>query len=232
LQDSKYSERDLDGSIEESLRLMNDWFADQTGGRSFVLDTYQGRLDITYMPIPLTEQGLLDYTYKTYYGQYNKGFSESNYLSYALEDFVYHANLPIFKQEKLYLAYFEISKAYTCGEYGSTRSAHVAVVYPSAFSLRDQINCSIYSNEVGDNTRGIWENILAHEVIHSLGFVEYGCALNGTPDHHVEDPETPDDIMGIGMYSDNPVLDPNHNDYYEKHRPYCADLADSPYLYP
>ena len=224
--------RYLDGSIDESMRLVNEWFASQKDGQFFVFDTYQGKLDITYIPLSVTEDEILEYT-KEKYGKYNSEISGLVNLSVAMEDFIYQLDEWSFASRKVYVAYFEISKSHVCGNGRSGYGYLVATLFPSAYSLRDQIDCSEFSDQSLDGIRGVWENIIAHEIIHVLGVPGYSsCPKHPDGDGaHILDPETPDDIMGSGMYSENPVLDPNHDDYYMIDKT-CFDLADSPYLYP
>ncbi|MBC7879451.1 MAG: hypothetical protein H7Y59_19965 [Anaerolineales bacterium] len=216
------TERYFDGSIDESMELMNEWFAEQTSGRSFILDTYQGNLDITYIPLPVTEDEILEYA-KNEYGKYDLEVDGTRFLSEAMEDYIYQMKEFPLKPRKLYVAYFEISQAYTCGWSQSGKGYLIAKVFPSAYSVRDKIDCIDY----------LWENVIAHEIIHLLGFPSsYSCFSHPDDDGaHVFDPETPDDILRGGVYSENPVLDPNHDDYYLIDKP-CLDLADTPYLSP
>lgn len=46
---------DTDGTIARSINAMNTWLAGQTGGSQFRLDTCGGLLDVTFLPIPLTD---------------------------------------------------------------------------------------------------------------------------------------------------------------------------------
>jgi hypothetical protein len=54
-----------------------------------------------------------------------------------------------------------------------------------------------------------------------------------TGEDHINDPLYPNDIMSsnFGLYDQNPVLDPNHDDYYLLNSN-CPDLAESPFLDP
>jgi hypothetical protein len=225
--------RYFDGSIDENMRLMNTWFADQTGGRSFTLDTYQGSLDITYIPLPATEEELFDHA-KSEYGKYDVEFDGKQYLSTALEDYLYQMKPRPFQPRKIYVAYVEISQAYRCGTSQSGYGFLVAKVFPGAYSLQDAIDCEDSSSQWRDGETGYWEHLLAHEVIHLLGFPngsQSACSSHRTEDLlHIFDPQTPNDIMEQYI-GENPVLDPNHDDYYLLDKP-CLDLADSPYLSP
>src|SRR5690349_16011767 len=49
----------FDGSIDESIRLVNEWFFEQTDGKSLAFDMYEGQLDITYVPIPLLDDEIV-----------------------------------------------------------------------------------------------------------------------------------------------------------------------------
>jgi hypothetical protein len=224
------TKRYFDGSIDENMKLMNEWFADQTDGRSFILDTYQGSLDITYIQLPATEDEIAEYA-KNEHRKYDLEFDGIQYLHYAIEDYIYQMEDLPFEPRKLYVAYVEFSLAYTCSDAQSGKGYLVAKVFPSAYSLYHKVNCSYFSSQSLDDKYGVWESITAHETIHLLAIPAASCPSNGIDaNYHIEDPETPDDIMGAGMYSENPVLDPNHDDYYLTDKP-CLDLADTPYLY-
>jgi hypothetical protein len=234
LKDSTNKGRDLDGSMDENFLLMNQWFAEQTGGRSFILDSYHGGLDITYVELPITEKELLDYAYKTYYGQYDKNWEDGYYINSSLQDFLYRIDPPLFHRNKLYVAYIEILKNEACGDVHIWRSIPFAMLYPSATELRTgHMECYKYSNQSPDNQIGTWEYIVAHEIIHALGFPTVYSLNSLPPDYfHIDDPDVPCDIMGMGAYCDKAELDPNHNDYYHLESQYIDDLEDSPYLYP
>jgi len=197
--------RYFDGSIDESVRLMNEWFASQKDGQFFILDTYQGKLDITYVRLPVSEGKIFEYT-KEKYGDYGEDPDDLSGLGKAMVDFISSLDvIPPYQIQKIYIAYFEVSESFVCGETVS----FITVVYPDATNLRDQVDCKIFSGQLLDGQRGVWENILAHEVIHVLGFPVKACTpRNVDNDMHIYDPDTPDDIMGSGMWNDNPVLDP------------------------
>ncbi len=132
----------------------------------------------------------------------------------------------------MYVAYYEVSQAYICGD-SAGAGKRIIGMYPSAYSLRDLSSCAAISDRSLDNERGVWEHLLVHEIIHSLGFANRCSSHVVEGDIHIDDPETPNDIMGtkLGLYAANPELDPNHDDYYLTDLT-CPDLADSPFLEP
>lgn len=233
-EDFKYTTRDLDNSIKEETKLVNEWFSSQTNGKTLRLDTYQGQLDITFIILPLTETELFSYTAQNY-GKFDPTFHGLIYLHYALEDWLEKANgiSPFLFPGKIYITFSESSLAYVCGD-GPVNGSRIVGLYPNAYNLRDQNDCSAFLGARKQDQRGVWENILAHEMIHALGFPS-SCASNLDEDKvHINDSVNKNDIMGtdLGIYDQNPVLDPNHNDYYLMNSPSCPDLSQSPFLSP
>ncbi len=231
--DTQNAVRDIDGSIDENVRLMNEWFASQSNGATFRFDTYKQELDITLITLPITEAGMFDYVERQY-SQHDLRFDGMVFLHDGLEDWLERLNQirPFMQTGKIYVAYYEISKSFTCGD-SAGAGKRVIGMYPSAFSLRDNGACAAAADQSLDNERGLWEHILGHEIIHSLGFAN-SCATHAIQkDIHIDDPATPTDIMGIrqGLYAADPVLDPNHDDYYMTDFD-CPDLANSPFLEP
>jgi hypothetical protein len=156
-------------------------------------------------------------------------------LHYGLEDKLNQINQtsPIFQPGKLYVTFFDVSLAYVCGD-GPVKGSRIIGLYPSAYNLRDQNNCKAFLGAKKENQRGTWEHILIHEIVHALGFPT-ACATNLDQDEvHINDPLTPNDIMGtnLGIYDPNPVLDPNHDDYFRTNLTGCSDLSNSPFLSP
>lgn len=232
--DFKNTTRDLDNSIEMQTEQVNKWFSEQTGGRTLRFDTYNGKLDITFIILPLTESELLNQLFNKY-GKFDPAYRGLVYLHYMLDELLEQADAltPIFSPGKLYVAYFDISLAYVCGD-GPAAGSRIIGLYPNAFNLRDQNNCKAFLGTKDDNTQGVWEHILAHEIIHGLGFPNT-CAKNITKDKsHIDDPNEANDIMGLslGIYDKNPILDQNHDDYYLTNYANCPDLSNSPFLDP
>lgn len=233
-EDFKYTTRDLDGSVDEQVRLVNEWFSNQTDGKIMRLDTYQGQLDITFVILPITEAELFLYTAQNY-EKFDPAYHGLIYLHYALEEWLEKANAtsPFLSPGKLYITYFESSLAYVCGD-GPANGSRILGLYPSAYNLRDQNSCKAFLGAKQENQRGIWENILAHEMIHALGLPS-ACAKNLDDDGvHINDPLAQNDIMGstLGIYDQNPLIDPNHDDYYLTNSSGCTDLSNSPFLSP
>ena len=229
-----YSNRDIDGSINRHIDLLNEWFASQTDGLKIRFDTYQGELDITFVQLALYEEEMISYL-EEQYSQYDKSHQGLIFLRNGLEDWLnkYNEKNQILYPGKLYLTYFEISESYVCGD-GPTQSSRVIGLYPRAFNVRDQNDCKAFLGYDQEHKRGIWEQLIVHEIIHALGFPNK-CSPNIDEDGvHISDPTTPNDIMGaqLGIYDPTPVLDPNHNDYYHLIDKNCPNLSESPFLDP
>lgn len=219
--------------INRQIQNINQWLFSQTNGSSFRFDTYQGDIEITEVVLPISEEDFLGYA-KQKYGEKDLNFNGLIYLNNALEDWlrILDRKSSFLNAGKIYIAYFEISKTYVCG-HAPIQGNRVVGIYPIAINLRDNSPCTAFLHGNTLHESGVWEHLITHEMLHSLGFPSL-CSKNIIIDsYHLNDLEFPNDIMGSepGLYDPNPVLDPNHDDYYQTNLD-CPDLSNSPFLEP
>ena len=206
---------DQKGTIEESLRVMNEWLALQTGGKQLRLDTYDGRLDVTFMKLARTDlqmQGLPRSSVR-------KELEEQLYLN-GFDDV-----------KKMYLVYYG-GDGEQCGRgaWPPTLQGNVAALYVGAAS-----GCRNVPFAAGNEPPAFLEFLALHEMLHVLGFVPE-CAPNYTRTGHVSDSRQ--DVMfssdANGTVLGEPsMIDVNVDDYYHKGAiPGCLDLANSAFLDP
>jgi hypothetical protein len=206
---------DQNGTIEGSLRILNDWFALQTD-KELRFDTYGGgKLDVTFMKLARTDlqmQGLPRSSVR-------KELEEQLYLN-GFDDV-----------KKMYLVYYG-GDGEQCGRgaWPPTLQGNVAALYIGAAS-----GCRNVPFAAGNEPPAFLEFLALHEMLHVLGFVPE-CAPNYTRTGHVMD-----SVQDV-MYSSDPTgtvlgepstLDVNLNDYYHRGAiPGCLDLANSAFLDP
>lgn len=191
--------------ILDEINVMQNWMRGQTGGRSWLIDTFQGAPDVSFVQMPYVlsqlqvgPDAVWDITSGT---AYNAGFND-------------------FK--KVYVIYYEGPDATgrACGV--ANTPGNYAVVILRTPGGPGSIPC--------DDPSFSWATA-PHEVIHALGFMT-PCVPHYDGTGHVWD--NPNDLMygGGGVWNPNAImLDFNHDDYYN-HNLSCPDLYDSPYLTP
>lgn len=220
--DGQSLDRDLDGSIENSVRLFNNWLFDRTEGYKIRFDTYQGRLDITYLDLPGTEEIFLQRAV------------------YPLLEGVLHHTWT-FEPNKIYLVYYEGDHHFACGmsAWPPNTPGQVAAVFPAARGTGNDLPCEgDYSvHGAPDATYPSFIDFVGlHEIFHALG-VNPDCdaSVIMRSAHTHDDPKdimwVADEIV-IGRDYLDLQLDPGHNDYYQHGIPGCPDLANSIFLDP
>lgn len=229
LSDSPDMERDLNGEIDQTVADINTWFAEQTGGSTLRVDTFQGELDITYVQLDMTNTEFINATV----GAHGAKLFLRDQLELELDA------LEILEPGKLYVAMFEINEqAYTCAD-----SAHlpelrgrVAGLYPSAV-LDDGYNCASESFGRGYSYTDM---SVIHEMVHLLSFATR-CGENPTSRENFA--HTGDDNRDLmwapyaadSRYwdTDHMLLDPGNDDYFNLgESSSCRDLANSAFLEP
>lgn len=210
--------RDLDGTIANSVRLMNDWLARFTDGATIRFDTFQGKLDITFVRLPIEHDAL-----------YAEGAWMLNKIDEILDLSGY------LKPNKLYLVYYEGDHAVNCadGAYPPYLVGQVVAVYPAANPVGQDVPCSAFELGASDHWPGYLDFAGLHEIMHGLGF-NAACGTNHHLRGHTDD--DPRDLMwtgDIGYWdNENMLLDPGNDDYYRHDIPDCPDLSDSAFLDP
>jgi len=206
---------DTNGRIASSVSAFQNWLCDQTGGQALRLDTYQGKLDITFVRFTSS-----DTTIRT--GAELPYSTNPNSNPYVREDIEIRLNnLGLNQANKIYLVYYAGSSNYACGgaSWPPSVSGHSAVMYLKGTGCTD--------NQLSSNM-GYWEFAMLHDSLHTLGAVAT-CALHHTLSGHVSDGNN--DLMYSGAQPWYPsVLDNGRDDYYGHNKAGCFDLADSAFL--
>jgi hypothetical protein len=204
---------DTNGKIGTSVMAFNRWFAHNSWGKAFRIDTVDGLPDVTFFRLSRTDAQMA---------------SVGAFVRDELEKDLRAAGL--IRSNKLYAVYYGGSSTWACGG-GAWPPALPGQV--GAMYLKGQIPgapaCG--SNPVGASLEapGYMDFGMLHELVHTLGFVAT-CAPHHTLSGHTSDNRN--DLMYAG--SENwqlpPRLDIGRDDYYGHGRAGCADLASSAYL--
>jgi hypothetical protein len=180
------------------------WLGRQLGSPRLRIDMYRGRPDITYVRLPRGGP---------YYERGGPASLTADVAAAGLR-----------KPGKLYPVYYEGAlpqrEADTCG-LGRSGPGRYAVVFLAQ-------SCPYDFDEVGFGSYSGLVFVMAHEILHELGFVP-ACAPHARDDSgHVGDSRR--DLMYPIVGDGVPVLDVNHDDYYLAGVPGCPDLSLSPYF--
>jgi hypothetical protein len=205
---------DQKGTIEESLRILNDWF-ELKAGKELRFDTYGGgRLDVTFVKLARTDlqmQGLPRSSVR-------KELEEQLYLN-GFDDV-----------KKMYLVYYG-GDGEQCGRgaWPPKLQGNVAALYVGAAA-----GCRNVPFAAGNEPPAFLEFLALHEMLHVLGFVPE-CAPNYTLTGHVGDSRQ--DVMfssdANGTVLGEPSeLDVNVDDYLGPSADGCLDLVNSAFLDP
>jgi hypothetical protein len=206
---------DQKGTIEESLRILNNWFELQVG-KKLRFDTYGGgKLDVTFMQLARTDSDM-------------QGLPRSSVRKELDEQLYLHGFDNV---EKAYLVYYG-GKGEQCGRgaWPPTLQGNVAALYIGPAS-----GCRTVPFAAGDEQPKYLEFLALHEILHVLGFVPE-CAPNYARTGHVDDSR--EDVMfssdATGTVLGEPSkIDVNVDDYFHKGAiPGCLDLANSAFLDP
>jgi hypothetical protein len=199
---------DQTGTLEASLRIANEWFATQTGGKKLRFDTYEnGKLDVTFLQLARTDLQMNPD------GGSTRLEIEYQLLLNGFDD-----------ADKAYLVYYG-GDGEGCGRgaWPPTLPGNVAALYVGAAAA-----CTDAPFATGAGPPGYLEFLAVHETLHVLGFAA-ACAPNHTTIGHVND--SAEDLMFSGGTWRPSMLDVNHDDYFGPTGiPGCRDLANSSFL--
>ena len=208
---------DVTGRVASSVGSFNHWLEGQTGGRKLRLDTVGGALDITFVKLPKTEA-----TFDAY------GWQKRDQIEIEL------SKLGLLKPNKIYAVYYDGSNFNTCGDapHPPQLAGQVGIIYLKG-EVPGNTPCIAYNlAETSAAPPSYMEFSMLHEILHTLGFVDFNApnqVLNG----HVN--TDPTDLMYAGPLSWNPrVLDFNKSNYYNPNGLPAGRLnfANSSYLTP
>lgn len=196
---------DTNGLIERSIEHMDRWLFEQSGGTGIRFDTYKGRLDVTYFPIPV---GITS----------TEGRSCSGPPCPSETDLLNHFKATgKYVEGKQYLFFYDGGITYTggpglCG--GSVKGAASFVNLDHAIGQ----TCSYipwFGTRTSDWSVGL---LMLHEMFHGLG------AVCDSQTGHSSDPT---DLMH-GSAGNGARLDPGRNQYWGNTNGRCPDLSKSP----
>jgi hypothetical protein len=205
---------DVNGTIEKSLNVLNEWFAVKTG-KKLRFDTYGGgKLDVTYLALPRTD------------AQMNVNRSS---VRKELEEQLYLLGFDAL--DKMYLVYYG-GDGENCGRgaWPPELPGNVAALYIGEVS-----GCRTVPFAAGTEPPAFLEFLALHEMLHVLGFVP-SCAPNYARTGHVND--SVNDVMysaeDTGTVLGQPSeLDVNLDDYFTHGAvPGCLELSNSAFLDP
>jgi hypothetical protein len=221
-------QRDLDGRIDMSVGAVNGWLWQQTGGSMMRFDTYQGELDITFVALDMTS----DEIYEAAVAQYGGALWIRDIVEAQI------AGMNVFQPGKIYVSMVEIDRhPSTCAD-----SAHppelmgrLAGLYPSAV-VEAGWNCADEPFGAGISFKDMG---VMHEIVHLLGFAS-SCGSHPTSaDNTSHTGDDNRDLMwapagGDARFweTDNMLLDPGNDDYFNHSIAGCPDLIDSAFLDP
>ena len=209
-------EFDIDGTIEASVAALQRWLIDQTGGSGLRFDTFNGRPDITFYRLSLTDAELAD---------------RDPFIRDVIESELGKAGL--LTPGKLFGVYYDGSSRHSCG--GGAWPPLIVGQVAALYLLGEPPGApACWTNSFAGvgGAPGYFEFAMLHEIVHTLGLVA-ACAPHHHLNGHVFD--SPRDLMWSG---DAPweiwrmELDVGRDDYLGHDFEGCPDLADDPFLTP
>jgi uncharacterized protein YjdB len=202
---------DLDGRMDSSAASTNGWLR-RARGRTLRVDTYQGRLDVAFLRLDLTEAELY-------------ALGGTQFVS-TVWDRMVAAGLS--REQRVYVAFYDgrlagnaVGQAFR----GTSLETGTAVPRLAVVSLIQAYQPDV---EVGAATLSPLEAGVAHEVFHTFGAVDPAAPNAGNGAHVADDGL---DLMAsaIGDPSDGLRLDAGNDDYYGHGRADVVDVSPSPY---
>lgn len=205
------SARDTNGELENSIGSIQNWFKGQSGGGSLRIDTYQGRVDITFARLEKTEAEV---------------DAELDNQDAVFYDFLDSAGYLKADPDKHYIIYYDgmADPQVGCGRGGGSLA--------TLFIKGADCTYGVTMVQSPNDSPLYWEYGFGHEALHTLGIVSPAAphyALGHACDYA-------DDLMsGAGcatIWNNFPlVLDYNHDDYYNPNGlpDGVVNLYDSPF---
>jgi len=226
--DATDQNRDLDGKINQTIEVVNEWFVEQSGGSKIRFDTYQGQLDITFVQLDMTNAQFHEASLAAYGGPY--------WVRDILEENL--SNMDVFQPGKLNVAMFEIDKQpIACADaaHPPDLMGRLVGLYPSAVldsgwdCVDEPFGAGVTFADMG----------VIHELVHLLGFAS-SCGKNPTSsDNTSHTGDFNNDLMWAAdansteyWDTDHMELDPGNDDYFKHGIPDCPDLVNSAFLDP
>jgi hypothetical protein len=205
---------DTSGGIANAARAFQRWLSAQTGGRALRLDTFRGKLDVTFHRLDRTDAEIAAG------GLYAHNLVEEDLRSAGLV-----------KSKKVYAVFYDGTNALVCG--GAAWPPEVPG-NAAVFNLQGAIPGHSPCFAEGFPARGARANYTAfamfHDVMHTMGVVGR-CAPHHSPDYPAHVSDSSEDLMYSGPDPWRPsILDAGRDDYYRAAIPGCPDLATAGFL--
>lgn len=200
---------DTSGDIERSLRHADEWLRRESG-KGLRLDTFKGRVDVTFLPLPPGFEA-------------RTGNDCSKMPCPNDQDFYAHLrSLGRIDPNKTYLFFYSggLSGYVLCGGAGQGKSVLLNLEVNGRF-------CSDAKWTESSSTALSWGLLALHELFHSLGAV---CRSAPETDGDFHSSVT-NDIMH-GRAKGDVKLDPNRRNYWGNVPPGCTDLSTNPLFTP
>ena len=204
---------DTNGALATSIAVFQKWFAGQTGGLRFRIDSFQGEPDITFYRLPKTDAEIE-----------SRGAFVRDEIEAELNAAGFH------QSGKMYAVYYDGSSTFACGGsfYPPTLPGNTVAMYLQGKPPGAPPCVSNPFASSPNASPGYWEFSMTHEILHGLGIVP-ACAPHHTLAGHVSDCSC--DLMYAGTEPWHPsVLDFHHDDYFRAGVSGCPDLANSSFL--
>jgi len=201
---------DTSGDIDRALR-QADAFIRAESGKSLRIDTFQGKVDVMFMPLPP--------------GFENTSADDCNRAPCPNEaDFLRHlTSIGRADPAKTYLFFYsgETKGRFVCG---GARRGKAVLLNLSETQGYGQTGKHCNLDWAGTTTDEFsWGLLAVHELLHSLGAV-----CSSAPDHDgTSHSRTPGDIMGAGAIG-KVKLDPSRRNYWGSVPAECVDTSQSP----
>lgn len=186
----------------ESISVVQDWFAGETGGSYPVFNETNGAVDVELLIL-------------------SKSTAQIRALSTNDLD-----SLLLAESES---AFDSVSDSELFVYLEAPHDDSGACGYSGRIVVIVMANCSTYPSSSATFPYGD-TYLVAHELTHLLGAVA-SCAPNSIPGGHLDGDNRDILFMGSGPRDwNNLMLDPGNDDYYDHGRSDCTDIADSPVL--
>jgi hypothetical protein len=206
---------DVNGTLANTIGSWQTWFAGQTGGRRFRLDTFGGALDVSFVRLTRTDAVMKSY------GAFVRDTIERELTTRGFT-----------VATKVYAVYYDGGSTWACGggAWPPGLPGRVAVMYLQGTPAgAPGCNTNPFATSAS-SAPGYMEFGMIHEIIHTLGFVASNAPRQTLSGHVPE----PNDLMYAGSAPwalPNLVLDLGRNDYYGDNVPAgVPNLRDSPFL--
>jgi hypothetical protein len=202
-----------DGTIERSVSAMQNWLADQTGGR---------RLRFVDGPVETYCVGKSD----------EQIAATGDAVRDELEKLLRHEGYN--DPSRVYAVWYDGTSHHSCGGGAwppSLRGSVAALYLQGSYTVGGQhVDCSQDRFSFDGVTPQLNEFKMLHEILHTLGIVSQGAPHHTQCGHVSDDPR---DLMYAGNQPWQPsVLDVVHDDYYLTGRTDIVDLSRSVFLDP